>query len=117
MKDLLDGIVQKKTNPCKELWRDFMDEVITGDELRKILREEKLKNIEKYKHLDHPPRPTKKNKITMENWGKAYNHIECENTHHRYWLGVLLRDLGERKLETDVGTKERIKELLAGFRK
>lgn len=120
IKDSLAGLLIKKGNPHRQLLQDFFGGKVSSDELYRILRDKLLKNVYKMKKQEYPPKPTIKEKLSksemeniMQGWGEACVHTDCVNAGNKYWLGVLLNDIIEGKLEAEQGKEEEIEELLS----
>ncbi len=122
IKDPLDKSVFKKGNPHRQLWQDFIAGKVSSDKLHKTLRGKLLKSVYKMNKQPYPPKPTiikgeKLSKIEieeiMQGWGEACVHIDCVNIGNKHWLGVLLNDIVEGKLEAEQGKEEEIEELLS----
>ncbi len=117
-------VVGKKRNPHWQLWQDFIANKVSSDELHRILRGKLLKSVHKFKKQKYPPEPTvikngkgklPKSEIEsiMQGWGEACEHVNCVNAGNKYWLGLLLSDIVEGKLEAEQGKEEEIEELLS----
>ena len=116
MRDLLSDLVEKIPNPHKELWKNYRMGKTTADALHKTLREKVLNRLRSLKYQKYPPKPTKETDISMECWGRACVHIDCENAGNKHWLRTLLKDLEKGKLE-GLGKKEEIQMLLSAYPK
>jgi len=120
IKGSLDKSIVKKGNPHRQLWQDYIAGKVSSDELHKTLRGKLLKSVYKMKKQEYPPKPTIKEKLSkseieniMQGWGEACVHIDCVNAGNKYWLGILLNDIVEGKLEAEQGKEEEIEELLS----
>ena len=122
IKGSLDKLIFNKGNPHRQLKQDRIDDKISSDELHKTLRGKLLKNVYKMKKQKYPPKPTiiKEEKLSkseieniMQGWGEACIHIDCVNAGNKHWLGVLLKDMAEGKLQAEQGKEEEIEELLS----
>ena len=109
----LEKIVTKSGNPHLQLFKDYISGEISSDELHKILRGKLLKSVHKMRKEDYPPEPTKESPGSMKGWAEACAHIKYVNAGSKYWLGVLLGDIVDGKLEAEQGKQEEIEELLS----
>ena len=122
IKDPLDKLIVKKGNPHRQLRQDCIDGKVSSDELHKTLRGKLLKSVYKMNKQPYPPEPTirKEKKLSkveiesiMRGWGEACNKVDCANANNKHWLGILLKDIVEGKLEAEQGKGEEIEELLS----
>ncbi len=111
--DTLDKIVIKSGNPHQQLWHDYINDKVSVEELHRTLRGKLLKSIYKMRKQKYPPKPTEETPANMEGWIKACTKLEAPNAGNKYWLGVLLKDIIEGKLEAEPGKEEEIEELLS----
>lgn len=112
-KDSMGRTINRPANICRQLYRDYVSEKITIDELHKTLRGKLLKVVYKMKKEKYPLKPTEETPANMEGWGKACAHIEAVNAGNKHWLGILLNDIVDGKLEAKQGKREEIEELLS----
>ena len=115
IKDSLHKIVAKSGNPHLQLWRDYIGNKIKVDELHRVLRGKLLKSIHKMRRQQYPSEPTIKTPSNVNGWAIACNKVECVNAGNKFWLGILLTDIIEGKLEAEQGKEEEIEELLRGW--
>ncbi|MQY59932.1 MAG: hypothetical protein GH144_10100 [Clostridia bacterium] len=113
IKGSLDKIATKYGNPHRQLFKDYISGKVSVDELHKVLRGKLLKTVYKMKREKYPPKPTKKSSANMDGWGRACASLGSTNAGNKYWLGVLLNDIIEGKLEAEQGKREEIEELLS----
>ncbi len=109
----LEKIVTKSGNPHLQLFKDYISGEISIDELHRILRGKLLKNAYKMKKEEYPRKPTEESLVNMKGWAEACAHIKCVNAGNKYWLGMLLNDIVEGKLEAEQGQEEEVEELLS----
>lgn len=111
----LEKLVRKAANPYYQLWQDFRCGKVEKEKFHKTLREKSLKDVHKMGKEEYPLKPTKKSKENMDGWAAACVHIDCVNAGNKHWLGVLLKDIVEGKLDIQQGKEEEIEELLAKY--
>ena len=117
MKNSLNSTVGKTGNPFKDLWDQYVQGIITLQDLQQETRGWMLNRVSHYKYQEMPPPPSfpKRNKKNMEGWAKACRHRSLENSANRYRLSRLLRDLQKGRLAAVPGKKEEIQTLLQEY--
>jgi len=117
MKNSLNSMVAKTANPFKHLWNQYIQGIITLQDLQRETGSWMLNRASHYKYQEMPPPPSfpKRNKKNMEGWAEACRQRSLENSANRHRLSVLLRDLQKGRLVAVPGKKEEIQMLLEEY--
>lgn len=111
----IDEIVDRRENPFRKLWQEFIAEKIDGDGVRRRISKWRLGRLKNYKHQSKPSPPDSQDSRSIQNWERACRNVWQENGVNKKTLRKLLALIEREKLKADPGTGEVIKGMLEEF--
>ena len=117
MKNSLNSTVAKAVNPFKDIWDQYIQGIISLQDLQRDTRSWMLNRVSSYAYQEMPPPPSfpKRTKKNMEGWAEACAQRTLENLTNKHHLSTLLRELQKGRLVAESGKKEEIQILLEEF--